>query len=299
MEAGIAGTALKVEMAPDHSWCWTHYSHLSLSDFGRAECLPHWKIAQEFEAAGFYSAQAGLAGMGSLRQEHIVYFTRCSHYNINPSVWTIPRGFIFPYKIGLQLAEVGRTSVTFSGQIINKLDGHTLARGFVKLVFLDARTGQPALVPEWYSTKYANVAQPQNGPFLFTRVGPEPPATAFCYRVEVAASDTDLHGHTNQNSYIRFCCDAAQAAVTAKALPGFHTDIARYPLTEQATMYIDQSTTGDRLHVHLWQCPQRQSKIFFIVKRQDSGSHENSSAVLEAFLVFGTAQTQLMPAARI
>lgn len=56
------------------------------------------------------------------------------------------------------------------------------------------------------------------------------PEGAFQYNVTVAASDTDVNKHTNQGSYVRFCCDAAQAAVLAQQLTGFKVDIARYPL---------------------------------------------------------------------
>ena len=60
------------------------------------------------------------------------------------------------------------------------------------------------------------------------------PADSHSYDVTVAASDTDINGHTNHTSYVRYCCDAAQVMVKAGTLQGFQVDIAKYPVLVSA-----------------------------------------------------------------
>ena len=40
------------------------------------------------------------------------------------------------------------------------------------------------------------------------------PKSAFSYEVRVCESDTDHNRHTNQATYIRYCCDATHTAVS-------------------------------------------------------------------------------------
>ncbi|XP_076460229.1 uncharacterized protein LOC143293294 [Babylonia areolata] len=286
----------EVDVAPDHSRCVAHFSHLVYDDFGRTECFRHSKIAKIFEA-GRQVAMVTILGFDSLLSERVTAFVLGTKYHMIPQLWTVRLGSVFPYTVSVEVSDTGRTSLTMYSEMVNKLNDQVLASCQCKFVLVDRETRRPAPFPDWYLQKYGAIAARNKRPLSLTRAVPEIPAAAHCYKMEVAASDTDFNGHVNQGSYMRFCCDAAQAALRAQTLAGFQHDIARYPLIEQEVIHIGESDMGDQLQVYVWQPPDRTDKVLFLITRHNPDGQP--PVLYQAYMVFLMKQLALPHFARM
>ena len=75
-------------------------------------------------------------------------------------------------------------------------------------------------------------------PISFLFFFPQIPSSAYKYEVQVSPSDTDRNGHTNQGSYVRYCCDAIQMAFSSGEVREFDTDMALYGLDVSISIYV-------------------------------------------------------------
>ncbi|KAK7092327.1 uncharacterized protein [Littorina saxatilis] len=274
----------EVEVSADQTRTWAHFSHLSYDDFGRTETLQHWKISKVFESARYFGFSKGMLDLKKIMKPKFTMFVLGMGCTFHQDLWKIPRGMVFPYKVSLEVVDIGRTSVTVFSQLVNKLDGRELATSSCKVVYIDRETRRPVAWPDWMVNKY-NQAIQHRSPVHLPKAVPEVSALAYSYQVRVGASDTDINGHTNQGSYVRYCCDAAQAALKAGVLTPFHRDINRYPLKEQEVLYVGESDMGDTLQVLLWQPPDRRDFIHFVIRQ--TGSGDQSSVIFYSNMTFG------------
>ncbi|XP_076449915.1 uncharacterized protein LOC143286171 isoform X2 [Babylonia areolata] len=280
----MSAKPIEVEVAPDRSHCWVHFSHLDYGDFGRTECLDHWKIAKVFESARVRAVPTEMLNFNVLLREQHHVFILGMHYKMIPELWAADFQTLFPYKVSVEICDIGQTSLTLYSEMVNKLNDQTLASCACKIVYVDVVTRRPAPLPDWYVQSYRDVATRQKRPLALSRIFPKVPSTAHCYNLRPAASDTDTNRHVNQGSYMRFCCDAAQAALRAQALAGFQHDIARYPLIEHQVIYMGESDVGDQLQVYVWQPPDRTDKVLFLITRHNPDGQP--PVLYQAYMVY-------------
>ncbi|KAK7482360.1 hypothetical protein BaRGS_00026379, partial [Batillaria attramentaria] len=234
--------ARQVDVSPDRISAWVHFSGLGYSDFGRTETLSQWPLSRVFEATRFFGLTQGMMEFASLINRHTGYFVLGGLYHFDEALWKIPRPVDIPYKVSLEAQDMGKTSVTLYSRMVNKLDGKTLATASIKLVFVDRVTRRPLPLPEWMKEKYDSTIKNRR-PLPLPQKAPEA-------------------------SYVRYCCDAAQAAVRAGRLATFTPDIARYPLQTMEVVYSGESGIGDSLQVFSWQQNNQPGLLNFVITRQ-------------------------------
>ncbi|PVD35840.1 hypothetical protein C0Q70_02809 [Pomacea canaliculata] len=285
-EEAKSGTAVQIkeaEVSQDNKTFWTNFDGFSYNDFGRTETLSHWQLPKLLEAARYFALMKGLADFPSIINQIYGIFVYGVVYHIDTAFWRIPRNKNFPFKIAQSVDDIGKTSITLSGKLINKLDNKELVTFNSKTVYVERASGRPVSLPDWVAPKWSpSVTKKQ-----FLQFSPQPsevPEGAFQYNVTVAASDTDVNKHTNQGSYVRFCCDAAQAAVLAQQLTGFKVDIARYPLKILEVVYVGQSNTGYKLNVWLWQENNHINLLRFVIRHEDGN---NRPTICYGFMEYG------------
>lgn len=89
--------------------------------------------------------------------------------------------------------------------------------------------------------------------------------------MRVTWSDTDSYRHTNYESYVRFCLDAAMDAVSKGFYAGFSGDILRYDVATIENLYVGECVEGQELIVHTWQDKERPRRLLFGVESAEDG----------------------------
>lgn len=257
----------QVEISPDKMSACVHFSGMAYPDFGRTETLSHWPLSRVFEATRYFALTRGMLEVQDLINRKTSYFVLGGQYHYQDALWRILRHQDIPFKVGVEVQDVGKTSVTLFNKMVNKLDNKVLATACIKLVFVDRATRRPIPLPEWMRDR-CMAAIKHRQPMSFPQNAPAIPESAFSMVVTVTASDTDVNRHTNQGSYVRFCSDAAQSAVSAGRLAAFAPDIARFPLQSSQAVYIGESGFGDSLHVYLWQQEDDLRLVNFVITRK-------------------------------
>ncbi|KAK7092307.1 uncharacterized protein [Littorina saxatilis] len=277
---------VEVEVSADQTLSWTHFSHLSYDDFSRTETIQHWKLSKVFESGRYHGLYAGVLDFPKIVNRQFTLFVLGIEYTFHPDLWKVPKGMVFPFKISLEVVDMGRTSVTLFSQLVNTLDGRELATSRCKCVYTDRVTRRPVPWPQWIVHKYTPAINQKRSVDLPKAV-PEVSALAYSYKVRVGASDTDINGHTNHGSYVRYCCDAAQAALKAGVLvlTPFHRDINRYPLKEHKIMYVGESAMGDNLQVLLWQPQGHEDTVHMVIRRK--GNSDQHPVIVHGYMTFG------------
>ncbi len=156
-----------------------------------------------------------------------------------------PPGFEVPLTLRLWLGGVGRTSLVFAQEVLERGTGEPVARVRVTAVHL-GRDGRPAPVPETWR---------QAAPEAAARRAAWPsPSEAEAHRhvVSVRLADVDLLRHVNHAAYVDIAEDAAVRAMTAywfqanaDAMPACH-------IRHLVVDYEDQAVFGDTLEVFTW-----------------------------------------------
>ena len=85
-------------------------------------------------------------------------------------------------------------------------------------------TRRPALIPDWWKSRYSSAVVDNERLIVTAEEVPSTVATS-SYDMKVPWSEMDPYGHTNYQSYVRFCFDAAADAVNAGRYATFDGDI--------------------------------------------------------------------------
>ncbi|KAK7489446.1 hypothetical protein BaRGS_00019245 [Batillaria attramentaria] len=253
-----------VDVSPDQRMAWSHFSHFSYSDFGRSDILCHWKPASIIRAGMAFGLLEGLMDYSFVTNGRFTTFDLGIEITFDQALWTVPLRAQFPYKVSTELEDIGKTSATLFCRLVNKLDNKTLATYRLKMVYVDQTTRRPAPFPDWFQQKYNSGKKQNVKPFVLPKSAPQVPVSAFTYRVTVPAGDVNAANHNNQASYFRYCCDAAQAAISEGHLLSFSPDIS-----EMMGVFAGDSNQGDLLCVSLWQQDDQPNSIRFVITRKE------------------------------
>ncbi|GFR65087.1 hypothetical protein ElyMa_003647300 [Elysia marginata] len=234
----------------------THFPGISYDDFDREGCISPWKLCRVFEAGRampFYTGN--FADWNILMSDNTAAFVVGGEYYFDLCVWDAVRKFNnFPYKVTIEVINVGKSSLTFRQVLINKLDNKELATHYLKVVVVDKVTRRPKAVPSWHRDKYRHVEATLDKRAEFViNTELNVPGGAFQAETLVQPSDTDSNGHTNQASYVRFCLDAAECANRAGVLEYVQGDICIYPILKMSISYKGETKSGDRILTSVWQ----------------------------------------------
>ncbi|GFO31774.1 hypothetical protein PoB_005827900 [Plakobranchus ocellatus] len=254
--------ALKVE---------SHFPGISYDDFDRGGGISPWKICRMFEAGrSIPFFQGNFLDFNQLVSRNFGFFVLGGDYYFDSCLWEVTRKYhFFPYKIRLELINVGQTSLTIRQVLVNKLDSKEIATFYGKLVYVDKLARRPTALPYWHREKFGHLKKEMDGQAKIMvdskKVVPE---GAFQVETLVAASDTDHNGHTNQGSYVRFCLDAAETANKAGVLECVQGDICFYPILKMTVSYKGETYHGDRLITSVWPDDLSPPVLHFAIKRQ-------------------------------
>ena len=119
------------------------------------------------------------------------------------------------------------------------------------MVVVDKTTRTPTAIPDWWRERYASAVVENERLVVKTR--DVPAAGTHKYALRVLWSDTDRYRHTNYQSYVRFCLDAAMDAVDKRFYVGFSEDILRYDVKTLECLYAGESVAGEEVVVETWQ----------------------------------------------
>lgn len=75
-------------------------------------------------------------------------------------------------------------------------------------------TRRPVPIPDWWKSKYSSSVVDNEHLIVAAEDVPTTVATS-CYEMKVPWNEIDAYGHTNYQSYVKFCFDAAADAVNA------------------------------------------------------------------------------------
>ncbi|KAK0055866.1 hypothetical protein Bpfe_014735 [Biomphalaria pfeifferi] len=240
---------------------------LAFVDFDRTGGLALWNISRLFESGRIVPFfQANFLDYKTLRSDQNTFFLLGGDYYFDSCLWNVPRKFhYFPYKITIELINVGQTSITVREVLINLLDGKEIATFYGKLVYVDRITKKSQALPEWYRRKYE--AAKSSRIVKFETAVPAIPQNRHQVSVTVTPSDTDYNGHNNQGSYVRFCMDAAETARQSQFLKGFTGDICLYPVVKLTACYKGETLAGDNLMTSVWQDDTSPSELNFAIHK--------------------------------
>uniref|UniRef100_A0A0B6ZJ21 Uncharacterized protein n=1 Tax=Arion vulgaris TaxID=1028688 RepID=A0A0B6ZJ21_9EUPU len=245
----------------------SYFPGITYDDYDRAGGISPWKICRMFEAGRMVPFfQGNFLDFNNLRTGNFTIFVLGGDYYFDPCLWEVARKYhYFPYKISVELINLGQTSLTVRQVLTNLLDQKEIATFYGKLVYVDRNTKRSQVLPNWHRLKYQSV-ESQDRVRLETSM-PRIPDNAFSAKTVVGASDTDHNGHTNQGSYIRFCLDAAELARRAQQLHCLINDICLYPVIKMTTAYRGETLAGDELTTSVWEDNLTPRILHFVIMR--------------------------------
>jgi len=245
----------------------SYFPGVSYDDYDRAGGIAPWKVCRMIEAGRsvpFY--QGNYLGFKDLRSDNFGFYLLGGDYYFDPCMWEVARKYqYFPYKISIELINLGETSVTLREVLTNTLDGKEIATFYGKMVYINKLAKKSQVLPYWHRMKYRSVETPHR--VRIDQTQSQVPQGAFRVKTLVSASDCDHNGHTNQASYIRFCLDAAESVNRRQPLKRFNGDICLYPITKMSTAYRSETYLGDELCTCLWQDDLSPFRIHFVLLR--------------------------------
>lgn len=234
----------------------SHFPGITYDDFDRGGGLCPWKVCRMFEAGRAIPFNLGnYTDWNNIAAGNRTAFVLGGEYYFDSCLWDVASKFsYFPYKVTLEVINMGKSSMTFRQVLINKLDNKELATYYMKMVVVDKVTRRPAALPSWHRERFHHLDATLDKKAEFVLdTDTAVPESAFQAETLIAPSDTDLNGHTNQASYVRFCLDAAEAANKAGALEYIHGDICKYPILKICISYKRETNAGDRIFTSVWQ----------------------------------------------
>ena len=129
-------------------------------------------------------------------------------------------------------------------------------------------TRTPTPIPDWWKDTYQSAVVEDKRLIVAVRQVPVD-VTTYKYMMKIAWSDTDQYKHTNYQSYVRFCLDAAMDALHNNFYRGLHGDILSYDIRSIESLYAGESRAGDSLMIETWQDPVQDLVLMFSVKREE------------------------------
>ncbi|CAL1547718.1 unnamed protein product [Lymnaea stagnalis] len=248
----------------------SYFPGIAYDDYDREGGISPWKICRMFEAGRVVPfLQGNFLDYLNLCSKNFGIFVLGGDYYFDSCLWEVTRRYhYFPYKISIELINVGQTSMTIREVLTNLLDNKEIATFYGTVVYVDklAKRSQP--LPYWHRTKYQGAASSEK--VQLDSSVTKAPDKAFKVKTLIAASDTDLNGHTNQASYVRFCLDAAEAARRANHLKLLTRDICRYPILKLSTSYRRETLAGEAITTSVWQDDTTPTVIHFALHCGDT-----------------------------
>ena len=129
-------------------------------------------------------------------------------------------------------------------------------------------TRRPALIPDWWKSRYSSAVVDNERLIVTAEEVPSTVATS-SYDMKVPWSEMDPYGHTNYQSYVRFCFDAAADAVNAGRYATFDGDILRHNVATIQSLYESESKANDILRIISWQSPDDPRELHFSIRKDD------------------------------
>jgi len=140
-----------------------------------------------------------------------------------------------------------------------------------QVVAVNKSTRRPTQIPDWWKLRYSSSVIGNECLVLPVEHVPTT-VTSSCHEMKVPWSEIDIYGHTNFQSYIKFCFDAAAEAVKSDRYATFSGDILRYNVATIQSLYISESCANDVLRVVSWQSPDDPKEVHFSINKDDDGA---------------------------
>jgi len=129
-------------------------------------------------------------------------------------------------------------------------------------------TRHPTPVPDWWKSRYLSAVVGNERLNVAAEDVPTTVPTSH-YNMKVPWNEIDAYGHTNYQSYVRFCFDAAADAVSAGRYATFDGDILRYNVANIRSLYKSESRANDILNIISWQSPDDPRELHFSIQKDD------------------------------
>ncbi|KAK7489487.1 hypothetical protein BaRGS_00019286 [Batillaria attramentaria] len=285
---------IPIEVSPDKRVSWCHFSHFSFGDFGRSDILRHWSVTKIMEEGRLFGLRAGLMDYPSIVNDTCTTFELGPVYTFDQALWTVPVGTQFPYKISVELQDVGKTSATLFCRLVNKLDNKTLATYRGKLVYVNRSTRRPVAFPDWFQQKYSTVKTQNFQPLVLPKSAPQ---VLLFYARKTLKHRTLSQSRRNLNMYtlnlqhwrhtqylkpphstfqVPESAFAYRVTVPADDLDfNKHNNQSSYfryccdAAQEMVGVFTGESNQGDLLCVSLWQQDDQPNRIRFVITRKE------------------------------
>ncbi|XP_059179111.1 uncharacterized protein LOC131958231 [Physella acuta] len=248
-----------------------YFPGMTFDDFDTPGDVSLWKICRMFEAGRVVPFIHGnYLDFNKLRSSRFhfsliggdYYFDSCR------SIWEVARRFhYFPYKITVELINVGQSSITIREVLVNLLDNKEIATFYGKFVYVDKMTKRSQVLPHWHRLKYQKAESDDK--MQFDSSLKSAPDNAYRVKRSIAASDT-FNDHTNQASYVRFALDAAECARKAQCLSQFTSDICQYPVLKMCTSYRGETLLNDEITTSVWQDNNTPAVLNFTIHKDNT-----------------------------
>ncbi len=165
-----------------------------------------------------------------------------------------PVSFDVEIEITMWLSRVGRTSMTFSHDMVRVTDGKLVGRSTATIVALDSKR-RPSPIGEGaraYLLEREGIAA--------ERLETEPPEDAWERAVDVRPSDHDLQQHVNHARYADFVEDTRWFCAQAG---GYGPGEWDGPCGTLSIAYEQEARVGDGLVARTWRTPGRERSLDF------------------------------------
>lgn len=154
-------------------------------------------------------------------------------------------------EIKLHLGYVGTSSLNSVATLATKDGGPTLARNINQVVTVDKATRKSMPIPDWWKNEYeTSVVENER---LVVAQEDVPLDNVFHYEMKVSWNEIDSYRHTNYQSYVKFCFDAAMDAVSKSFYTMLCEDILKYNVKSIQCLYRGESVAGDILKIASWE----------------------------------------------
>ncbi|CAH1773632.1 unnamed protein product [Owenia fusiformis] len=201
--------------------------------------------------------------------ETFLMFTRSAYISFTPEYYQYI-AMDFPCKISTSLVSIGKSSLVSKIELLSQKHGNkSLACATYQVVAVDKGTRKSSIIPDWLREANPESTTKPRPTMMSALEIPKDDVDVFKYEVTVVPSDTDLYGHCNQNTYIRYCTDTATVAARKEKLKDFQYDMVHYTAKDVSVIYSGECTIGAVLTVHCWEDLTDNNALFFIIKSKD------------------------------
>ena len=142
-----------------------------------------------------------------------------------------------------------------------------------QVALISKQTRKPVLVPEDWEKKYASaVVENERLVVAVEAVPADDDKRLALYELRVRWNDTDAYKHTNYLSYVKFCFDAAQNAISEGVYSAFSGDVLHYGVKAVEMVYKAESRANDVLTIVSWEDEYDPYKIHFSMNQKSNNS---------------------------